>query len=247
MCPPRMCRTTLQLAAMALLLIGISSAQASNSTARFAVIGDYGGSAYWGTPDPPGATRCVSDMQCESAVATLVHSWNPDFIITTGDNNYEVGGADTIDQNIGQYYHDFIFPYKGDTGRYGGGATTNRFFPSLGNHDWINCYAGTDPNCKPAGPYLNYFTLPDNERYYELARGPVHLFAIDSSDEYDHEPDGKISTSKQAKWLQDRLAASTEPWNLVFFHHPPYSSGSWWVDWMRWPFQAWGATAVLSG
>src|SRR5262245_65541757 len=64
------------------------------SSTTFAVIGDYGG----------GGSN-------EQAVANLVHSWNPDFIATTGDNNYPSGDASTIDANIGQYYHDYIYPY----------------------------------------------------------------------------------------------------------------------------------------
>jgi tartrate-resistant acid phosphatase type 5 len=184
---------------------------------RFAAIGDYG-----------------NDGQAEGAVANLVKSWNPDFIITTGDNNYPSGEATTIDQNIGQYYHEFIFPYVGS---YGTGAASNRFFPSLGNHDWDtgNILA-----------YEDYFALPGNERYYDFVWGPVHFFVIDSDS---HEPDGNMSTSIQAAWLQDQLANSTSSWNLVYFHHPPYSSGQEHgsTTEMQWPFQAWGADAVLSG
>ena len=107
------------------------------------VIGDYG-----------------SGTANELAVANLVKSWNPDFIMTVGDNNYPYGEASTIDQNVGQFFHDYIFPY---TGAYGSGAISNRFFPSVGNHDC--CF----PNPTPTGydPYLAYFTLPGNERYYK--------------------------------------------------------------------------------
>ncbi len=187
------------------------------SSIRFAVIGDYGESS-----------------QPELDVANRVKSWNPDFIITTGDNNYPDGAASTIDANIGQYYHAFIHPY---TGSYGAGATVNRFFPSLGNHDWHA------PN---AQPYLDYFTLPGNERYYDYIRGPAHFFVIDSDDS---EPDGNDDSSTQAAWLQGKLAASTSPWNIVYMHHSPYSSsskhGS--SSTLQWPFAAWGADAVLSG
>src|SRR5690606_14874540 len=48
--------------------------------ARFAVIGDFGDSG----PD-------------EEAVADLVKSWGVDFVVTTGDNNYFSGKAETID------------------------------------------------------------------------------------------------------------------------------------------------------
>jgi hypothetical protein len=166
-------------------------------------------------------------------VANLVLSLNPNLVITTGDNNYGSGAASTIDRNIGQYYQGFIYPYKG---AYGTGSTTNRFFPSLGNHDWAT--AG-------AAPYLDYFTLPNNERYYAVTRGAVALYAVDSDT---HEPDGTSSTSVQANWLKAMLENSLAVWKLVYFHHPPYSSGEHGSSTrMRWPFQAWGAAAILSG
>ncbi len=194
-----------------------STQSSSQSSVRFAVIGDYGNNSH-----------------AESDVAALIRSWNPEFIVTTGDNNYEFGEAATIDQNIGKYFHDFISPY---TGTFGPGDTVNRFFPCLGNHDWIA--AG-------AAPYLNYFTLPGNERYYDFAKGPVHFYAIDSDP---HEPDGMTDTSTQAIWLKNALAVSQEPWKIVYFHHPPYNSGAQHgpAYAMRWPFKAWGATTVLSG
>ena len=53
---------------------------------------------------------------------------------------------------------------------------------------------------------------------------------------------------KGLKWLKEGLAASSSPWKLVIMHHSPYSSGLHGpVDWMRWPFQEWGASAVLAG
>jgi hypothetical protein len=172
--------------------------------------------------------------QAEADVAALVHSWTPDFVITVGDDNYPSGAADTIDAHIGQYYHDFIFPY---TGAYGPGATENRFFPTLGNHDWLT------PGAKP---YLDYFKLPGNGRYYDFVRGPVHFFALDSDE---NEPDGVGSRTVQAAWLKQGLAASSSPWTIVYFHHAPYSSGTTHgsTTWMQWPFAAWGAQAVLTG
>jgi tartrate-resistant acid phosphatase type 5 len=197
----------------------VSAAATAGDVARFAVIGDYGA----GGPS-------------EADVAALVKSWNPDFVITVGDNNYDEGEASTIDTNIGQYYHDFIFPYQGT---YGAGATVNRFFPSLGNHDWETTVGGLPQ------PYLDYFTLPGNERYYEFTWGPVHFMAIDSDG---GEPDGISSTSPQALWLKNALANSTAPWQVVYMHHPPYSSsyhGS--TAELQWPYAQWGADVVLAG
>ena len=73
----------------------------------------------------------------------------------------------------------------------------------------------------------------------------MHFFAVSSDP---NEPSGNTSSSTQANWLMGRLAASTSPWKIVFFHHPPFSSGQHCNNAnMAWPFQAWGAHAVISG
>jgi hypothetical protein len=183
---------------------------------RFAVIGDYGkaGSALL-------------------AVSELVNTWEVDFVITTGDNNYPDGSPHTIDENIGQYFHDYISPYMGT---YGPGAEVNRFFPSMGNHDW---------RWQDGQPYLDYFTLPGNERYYEFEWEFIHLFSVSS---HTDEPDGVSKSSAQAGWLSEGLKASKAPWQIVYFHHSPYSSGYHGpIDYMQWDFQDWGADLILSG
>jgi hypothetical protein len=163
----------------------------------------------------------------------MINSWEPDFIITTGDNNYPIGSAETIDDNIGQYYADFIYPYSGQYGS--GSADQNRFFPSLGNHDW---------DAPGIEPYLDYFKLPGNERYYDFTWGAVHLFALNTDS---REPDGVSAGSTQAAWLQAELAASDLPWKIVYGHLSPYASGTHGgIAWMNWPFQAWGATVLLA-
>jgi hypothetical protein len=183
---------------------------------RVVVIGDYGNAG-----------------PVEQAVSELVHGLAPDFIVTTGDNNYPDGSADTIDFNVGLFYHDFLSPYLG---QYGCGGARNRFFPSLGNHDWYT---------PGAAPYLAYFTLPGNERYYDVAWGDVHVFALDTDP---GEPDGLAPDSAQGQWLRAGLAAATEPWRIVYMHRPPFSSGPHGssLD-MQWPFKAWGANLVLAG
>ena len=196
----------------------------SGDTLRVAAFGDYG-----------------SAGAAEAAVARLVGSHAPDIIITTGDNSY---GSKAIDVDVGQYYSSYIGHY---VGWYGPGSVTNRFFPTLGNHDY------SDGGRLSA--YLAYFTLPEsgalnentsgNERYYDFVRGSVHFFAIDSDE---REVNGRDSTSTQARWLKTRLAASTSQWQVVYFHHAPYSSGLHGSELaMRWPFEDWGADAVFAG
>lgn len=198
-------------------IIENTTARAVSSSIRFAVVGDYG-----------------SAGKAEADVASLIKGWSPDFIITLGDNNYPLGSASTIDANIGQYYHDYIYPYSG---AFGTGATFSRFFPILGNHDWYS---------DNAQPYLDYFNLPGNERYYDFINGPVHFFALDSDPS---EPDGVTQSSIQGMWLQQALSSSTSRWQIVLMHHPPYSSssvhGS--TTYMQWDFQSWGADAIMAG
>ena len=209
------------------LWFGQPSGQAAPIT--IGVIGDYG-SAYLG-----GAS--FSNVQ---AVANLIKSWNPDFIITTGDNNYPDGEASNIDTNIGQFFHEYIHPY---VGTFGAGASSNRFWPCIGNHEWPFGVSGL-------APYLAYFTLPGNERYYNHRQGPVELFAVVGDQQ---EPDGATPTSIQAMWLSNALASSTAPWRVVYFHACPYSSSATHgshthqADNMLWPFTQWGATAIYTG
>lgn len=218
--------TLTSLLLVGVLLVSTPTTRAARTTppgtVRFAVIGDYGKAG----PN-------------ESDVASLVHSWTPDFVVTVGDNSYYTSSptatrtiTEAFDDNVGQYYHDFIYPY---TGAYGPGATSNKFLPSMGNHDWSG---SSNPH-----PYVDYFTLPNNERYYDLTQGPVQFFMIDSDN---REPDGNAMTSTQGIWLQNRLAASTAPWKLVILHHAPYSSIVS-TPALRWPYQQWGASAVLAG
>ena len=183
---------------------------------RFASLGDYG-----------------SAGAAAERVSVLVHQWSPDFVITQGDNNYPVGSATTIDDNVGQYYSAFIGSYSG---KYGSGSARNRFWPSPGNHDWGS------PNLEA---YRDYFDLPGNGRYYEMQVDDVHLFSYDSDT---HEPDGVGEGSDQAKWLEEALGASTACWKVVFMHHPPYSSGSHGSsEALRLPYAEWGADVVVAG
>ncbi|MBT8249915.1 MAG: metallophosphoesterase, partial [Acidimicrobiia bacterium] len=189
-----------------------------------AVIGDYG-------------SGCCE----EGDVANLIGTLDPDIIVTTGDNRYVNG----IDYAIGQFYAPYIGNYQGT---YGAGAPLNRFFPAIGNHEYSE-FGGIDV-------YLDYFTLPGGgrvssdssgtERYYDYVVGPVHFFVVNSDSD---EPDGVTASSVQAQWLQSALAASTAPWQVVYMHHPPYSSGQRHgpsVE-LQWPFDQWGGDAVLAG
>ncbi len=167
----------------------------------FAVIGDYG-----------------LDSENEAAVATMVKSWDPDFIITTGDNNYQKGEEETLKENITKHYGDYIYNYDApEDQRCNGlafGDEINRFFPSPGNHDNYTMIG--------MGPYLNYFTLPGNEEYYKFSWGDADFFSLNST---------RGSLDDQSEWLYQQIAESTQKFKIVYFHHSPYSTGRHGSDW----------------
>ena len=200
----------------------------------FAIIGDYG-----------------SGDENARAVAELVASWDPEFVLSTGDGYYASAGGSGMaryDRSTGSFYRRWLkdVPLSG-AGSSGGEAAENAFFPALGNHD----YSDATPSPET---YLEYFTLPGagftstsgNERYYDFVEGDVHFFVLNSNPD---EPDGVHADSEQAGWLRDGLEESTSRFNVVCDHHPPYCSdgvrGS--TAAMRWPFAEWGADVIVSG
>ena len=168
----------------------------------------------------PSATTETPNLSGEKAVAALVKSWNVDFILTVGDNVY---APQTLDNAVGSSSTDYIGGYQGS---YGAGSAVNRFFPTLGNHEYE----------RRIFPATDYFALPDNERYYDFQVGPVHFFALNSNKQ---EQDGRSATSVQAQWMQSVLADSDARFNVAYFHHTPYTpSGG--TSAMRWPLREMG-------
>lgn len=200
-----------------------------STSVKFAVIGDYG-----------------TTSEGSQKVSNLIKSWDPEFIITTGDNHY--GKPENIDQTIGFLYSEYIIPYNGEYTK--SPVTNNRFWPCLGNHD----FQGRD-----AQTYLSYFNLPDNGYYYDVIQNNVHLFSVCSDRRC---PDGISPDSKQFLWLKKKIQESQQPWKIVYYHHPTYSSrvlspggGKWPPEYLEknserkidLPFSEWGVSAVLSG
>lgn len=87
------------------------------------------------------------------------------------------------------------------------------FFATRGNHDLL-----------PAG-FLEAFQTPANnpqrdELYYSWDYGDVHFVALDSAVGF------FLPGSAQVQWLERDLAGTTKTWKVVYWHHPPFSSGS---------------------
>jgi hypothetical protein len=94
-------------------------------------------------------------------------------------------------------------------------------FPSPGNHEY---------QTNQAQPYLDNFYLPANnpagtERYYSFDWGPVHFVALDSNCATGLASADRCTLAAQKSWVAQDLAASRQPWKVVYFHHPLWSSG----------------------
>jgi hypothetical protein len=195
---------------------------------RFAVIGDYGWCA---TGTPP---YCAA----QEKVAALVNSWQPDVVLTTGDNNYPHGELDTWRVN-GTFYDAY--------------TSTGRFRPVIGNHDY-HCEECPDAYVRIFGRGLTgQFALPSESvplaRYFMLDSNQAGKLASEVSRA---KAARRSPISRQRAWLMraHRLPAC---WKLVFMHHPPYSSGSHHGQHSSlqpgagWNYAEWGIDAVFSG
>ncbi|MCB9035925.1 MAG: metallophosphoesterase [Lewinellaceae bacterium] len=132
-----------------------------------------------------------------------------DMILLLGDNAYE-SGTDAE-------YQAAMFENM-----YEGRLINSVVWPAFGNHDGLSALSSTQ-----TGPYYEIFTNPTNaeaggvpsgtEAYYSFDYGNIHVIVLDSDDS-DREPG-----SPQMNWLEADLAATTQDWKVVTFHHPPYT------------------------
>ncbi len=200
-------------------------------TIRFAALADFG-LPEQGTP----------------AVAKLIKSWNPDFIITHGDDDYTDGTFKGLDDVVGQFYREFVGNYVGN---YGEGSDVNRFWPVPSDHSF------GDDCSKPSQiqAYLDFYTLPDSgseqsfdgELNYWFRQGPVLFFMVNSMDCF--QPGGSGPDSPLAQWVASIADTSDAPFKLISFHHTPYTSGRYrpGTQRMRWDYENMGINVVMAG
>ena len=139
-----------------------------------------------------------------------------DFWIWMGDNAYAAGYDSEYQNKVFNVY-------------------PNQFknipvFPCLGNHDYANSGYQSASSLALKFPYFSIFTLPyqgesgglasGTPKYYSYNYANIHLISLDSY--------GALNNvgSPMYTWLQSDLAANTQMWTIVYFHHPPYSMGT---------------------
>ena len=137
------------------------------------------------------------------AVAALLERLKPNLILHTGDVVYPSGEERHYDRR-------FFVPY----GRL---LIEVPIFPVLGNHDLERGNGAA---------YFDNFHLPRNDprgtgRYYSFDWGNVHFVALNS--ELYH-GDSSSHPEEQKAWLERDLRETRQPWKIVYFHRPIYSS-----------------------
>ncbi len=162
----------------------------------------------------------TNQVNVRNAWQTFNGSNYTDAWILLGDNAYN-SGFDA------EYQSNFFNIYQG-------GLTKNHvLWPAPGNHDYAQSSARQADHLIP---YYDMFTLPKNgeaggiasstEAFYSYNYANVHFVALDS---YGWETGSTRlydTLGPQAVWLKQDLAANTQPWTVVYFHHPPYTKGS---------------------
>ena len=98
-----------------------------------------------------------SGNEHETAVASMIESWHPDFVLTVGDNSYPLGSRALLDRDI--------------FGPYAGVMRTSAWFPALGNHD-VKANGGK--------PELDAFHSLGKERWYRFTWGNTAVVVLDS-------------------------------------------------------------------
>ncbi|HEY7398197.1 MAG TPA: metallophosphoesterase [Gaiellaceae bacterium] len=116
------------------------AAPAGASSFTFAVVGDFG----------TGNTH-------EAAVASMIESWHPDFVLTVGDNAYPLGSAALLDRDIFDPYAAVM--------------RESAWFPALGNHD---------DKADGGRPELEAFHSLGSERWYRFTWGNAAVVVLDS-------------------------------------------------------------------
>jgi hypothetical protein len=90
----------------------------------------------------------------------------------------------------------------------------------MGNHD-------EDDVDGDGAMYNQLYEHPRNsatatEDYYSIDIGPIHFVSLNSQ----FNSPGSTEMTAMVNWLQADLAATTQPWKIVFFHKAVYSRGN---------------------
>lgn len=137
-----------------------------------------------------------SNPDDHARVANLIRSYNPRFVVTTGD--YVENSGHVVE------WHNQFFTPAADM------LANVPLIPSIGNHD-TKLY-------HPHSPVDDYFPNAGSDKFFSVNYSDIHIVVVNSNLPYG-------TGSKQYAWLEQDLAAATQKVILVAHHYPVYSSG----------------------
>jgi predicted phosphodiesterase len=127
-----------------------------------------------------------------------------DLVITTGDNAYPSA-------TNAQYQKEFFTPFQSI-------LKNIPLWTVLGNHDarrWTFYNLFDRPANGEAGGFSS-----GSEQYFSFDYGYAHFILLDNH-HYDLSPQSPMLT-----WLKEDIRQTKGKWVIVFFHHPPYTGGT---------------------
>lgn len=169
----------------------------------FTVTSETGGYSGFDTTGGQINTALFEQMQC----------YRPDLALFVGDI-----------VNDGQQYEDWEKHFFGPGRSF---LMTTPAYCCPGNHE------------NYADSYKDWFAFPPPSIYYSFDYGDVHFISLDATDfvKKAHYPQGAGEMSPgHAQYdflVRDLEDAAAAKWKIVFFHYPPYVSGSYQVEAMR--------------
>jgi hypothetical protein len=168
----------------------------STGAVRIWTIGDFG-------------VNSTGQKQVRDAYMNYPSAANTNIWLWVGDNAYSDGTDAEYSNNVFS-----VYPYQ---------MKKWVIWPATGNHDLHTSNASNQ-----TGPYFDSFTLPksgevggipsNTEAYYSFNYANIHFICLESTDAVFRANGGAM-----VNWLTADLAANTQRWTIVYFHHPPYS------------------------
>jgi len=146
-----------------------------------------------------------------------------DGCILLGDNAY-------FDASDSSYQFSFFDIYKQQ-------FKNMPIYQAPGNHEYMTT-VGDHYQQNPSIPYFHIFSAPTSgecggvpsgsQAYYSFDVGNVHFLSLDSYGKESISDWRRMydTTGPQAMWVKQDLATNTLPWVVLYWHHPPYTMGT---------------------